>query len=95
MAAIRISVQAEPSDIHSWTALARRLESGGFDALVVGDHPGAGPSPWPALGAAAAVTTTLRLGTCVLQAGVRDPLQTAADAGSSSLSVVRALAVGA
>lgn len=62
--------------------MARRLESGGFDALVVGDHPGTGPSPWPALGAAAAVTTTLRLGTCVLQAGVRDPLQTAADAAT-------------
>lgn len=79
---IKISVQAEPSDIHSWLALARRLESDGFDALVVADHPGTGPSPWPALGAAASVTTTLKLGTYVLQAGVRDPLQAAADAAT-------------
>ena len=61
MASIKVSVQAEPRDIDSWSSLARRLESNGFEALVVGDHPGAGASPWPALGAAAAVTATLKL----------------------------------
>ena len=79
---IKVSVQAEPRDIDSWLALARRLESSGFDALLAGDHPGAGASPWPALGAAAAATTSLRLGTHVLQAGVRDPMQAAADAAT-------------
>jgi len=82
MAAIKISVQAEPHDLDSWLALARRLESNGFHALLVSDHPGNGASPWPALGAAAAVTHTLRLGTYVLQAGVRDPVQAAADAAT-------------
>lgn len=79
---IKVSVQARPRDIGSWIALARRLELGGFDALLVADHPGAGASPWPALGAAAAVTTSLRLGTYVLQTGVRDPVQAAADAAT-------------
>jgi probable F420-dependent oxidoreductase len=79
---IKVSVQAEPRDIDSWLALARRLESSGFDALLVGDHPGVGASPWPALGAAAAVTTSLRLGTYVMQSGVRDPVQAATDAAT-------------
>lgn len=82
MASIKVSVQAEPRDIDSWSSLSRRLETSGFEALVVGDHPGAGASPWPALGAAAAVTATLKLGTYVLQSGVRDPVQAAADAAT-------------
>lgn len=85
MPSIKVSVQAHPRDVGSWTSLARTLESRGFEALVVGDHPGSGAAPWPALGAAAAVTTSLRLGTYVLQAGVRDPVQTAADAATLDL----------
>jgi probable F420-dependent oxidoreductase len=38
-----------------------------------------------ALGAAAAATSTLGVGTCVLQAGVRDPFRTAADAATLDL----------
>jgi probable F420-dependent oxidoreductase len=79
---ITVSVQAEPTDLPSWLALARRLESSGFHALVMGDHPGSGASPWPALGCAAAVTGTLKLGTYVVQAGVRQPMHVAADAAS-------------
>lgn len=85
MTSITISVQAEPRDAASWLALASRLEAGGFEALLVGDHPGSGAAPWPALGAAVAVTTRLRLGTYVLQAGVRDPVQAAADAATLDL----------
>jgi probable F420-dependent oxidoreductase len=77
-----VSVQAEPRSLDTWLSLARRLESEGFEALLMGDHPGSGPSPWPALGAAAAVTSTLKLGTHVLQAGVREPVQAAADAAT-------------
>jgi probable F420-dependent oxidoreductase len=51
----------------------------------MGDHPGSGAAPMPALGAAAAVTSTLELGTCVLQAGVREPMQVAADAATLDL----------
>jgi probable F420-dependent oxidoreductase len=84
-AGISVSVQAEPADLDSWLALARRLEAAGFAALLTGDHPGSGASPWPALGAAAAVTRTLRLGTYVVQAGVREPMHVAADAATLSL----------
>jgi probable F420-dependent oxidoreductase len=79
---IAVSVQAEPKDLDSWLGLARRLESAGFRALLLGDHPGSGASPWPALGAAAAVTRTLTLGTYVVQAGVREPMHVAADAAT-------------
>ena len=82
MSDIAVSVQAEPGDLESWLALARRLESAGFRALLLGDHPGSGASPWPALGSAAAVTRTLRLGTYVTQAGVREPMHVDADAAS-------------
>jgi probable F420-dependent oxidoreductase len=82
MPGVAISVQAEPVDLGSWLALAGRLESGGFRALLAGDHPGAGASPWPALASAAAVTRTLKLGTYVIQAGVREPMHVAADAAT-------------
>lgn len=85
MPLIKVSVQADPRDLDSWLALARRLEVGGFHALLIGDHPGAGASPWPSLGAAAAVTRTLSLGTYVLQAGIRDPVQSASDAATLDL----------
>jgi probable F420-dependent oxidoreductase len=77
-----VNVMAEPRNLDSWLSLARRSESAGFEALLVGDHPGSGASPWPALGAAAATTSTLKLGTYVLQAGVRDPIQVAGDAAT-------------
>ncbi|HEX3491878.1 MAG TPA: LLM class flavin-dependent oxidoreductase [Streptosporangiaceae bacterium] len=80
-----MSVQAEPGDLEAWLALARRLEAAGFAALLMGDHPGSGASPWPALGCAAAVTRTLGLGTYVVQAGVREPMHVAADAATLSL----------
>jgi probable F420-dependent oxidoreductase len=48
-------------------------EANGFDSLLSPDHPGAFPSPHIALAAAAAVTKTIRLGSCVLNAGVREP----------------------
>lgn len=79
---VKMSVQAAPRDISSWLLLAHRLEASGFHALLMGDHPGSGPSPWPALGAAAAETHSLRLGTYVLQAGIRDPVQAASDAAT-------------
>jgi alkanesulfonate monooxygenase SsuD/methylene tetrahydromethanopterin reductase-like flavin-dependent oxidoreductase (luciferase family) len=85
MPRIVVSVQAEPAGLTSWLALARRLESTGFDGLLLGDHPGSGASPWPALGGAAAVTRTLRLGTYVAQAGVREPVHVAADAATLDL----------
>jgi len=76
---IELSVQASPSDQTSWLDLTRRCESTGFRALLVSDHPGTSPSPFVALAAAGAVTSTLRLGSYVVNAGVRDPLLLASE----------------
>lgn len=76
---IELSVQASPADQPSWVDLAQRCESNGFRALLVSDHPGTGPSPFVALAAAATVTSTLRLGSYVVNAGVRDPLLLASE----------------
>ncbi len=74
-----LSVQASPADQASWVDLARRCESMGCRALLLSDHPGTGPSPFVALAAAATVTSTLRLGSYVVNAGVRDPLLLASE----------------
>jgi probable F420-dependent oxidoreductase len=58
--------------------VARRAEDFGFDVLHVPDHLGA-PAPFPALMSAAAVTTRLRLGTFVLNAGFYKPALLARD----------------
>lgn len=73
------SVQARPTDAASWTGLARRVEAAGFDALLAADHPGHGAAPFVALAAAAAVTSTLGLGSYVSNAGVREPILLATD----------------
>lgn len=69
-----VSVQANPRDRDSWLALARNVEAAGFEGLYVGDHPGVTAHPFVALAAAAAVTERIRLGTCVLNAGVWEPI---------------------
>jgi probable F420-dependent oxidoreductase len=80
---IRFGVQASPeSGAAAWLDLAVQAEDLGFDALYVADHIGVGPSPFAALAAAAAVTTTLRFGTYVVNCGVRDPLALASDAAT-------------
>ncbi len=76
---VEFSVQASPRDRSSWIDLARRCEDVGARALLVSDHPGTGPSPFVALAAAGAVTSSLRLGSYVLNAGVRDPLLVAGE----------------
>jgi alkanesulfonate monooxygenase SsuD/methylene tetrahydromethanopterin reductase-like flavin-dependent oxidoreductase (luciferase family) len=52
-------------DLTTWTHQARRVEELGFDTLLVTD-PVAGSDPFVLLGAAAAVTDRIRLGTFVL-----------------------------
>lgn len=80
---IRFGVQAAPrASAQEWSDLAVKIEDVGFDALYVADHVGVTPSPFPALAAAAAVTSTLRLGTYVLNCGIRDPLALASDAAT-------------
>ncbi|AGL14712.1 LLM class flavin-dependent oxidoreductase [Actinoplanes sp. N902-109] len=76
---VEFVVQAEPRDAGGWLEVARRAERAGFAALLVADHPGTGASPFVALAAAAAVTSTIKLGSYVVNAGVREPLLLAAD----------------
>lgn len=54
-------------------------EGAAFDGLYVSDHPGTGPAPFVALAAAVAVTERIQLGTCVLNAGVWDPVALASE----------------
>jgi len=80
---IRFSVQAQPVEgVRAWTELARKVEDLGFEALYVADHLGLTADPFVALGAAAAVTSTLRLGTYVLNTGVREPALVASGAST-------------
>ncbi|WP_430784525.1 LLM class flavin-dependent oxidoreductase [Actinoplanes sp. G11-F43] len=73
------ALQAQPTDAGEWLELARRAEAAGFGTLQAADHPGACAAPYVALAAAAAVTSTIRLGSYVSNAGVREPLLLAAD----------------
>lgn len=73
------ALQAQPTDAADWLDLARRAEAAGFDTLLAADHPGSCASPFVALAAAAAVTTTLKLGSYVANAAVREPILLAAD----------------
>lgn len=63
-----------------WASLARRAEELGYDALYMPDHLGAQFGPLAALGAAAAVTRTLRIGSNVFANDFRHPLILAREA---------------
>ena len=80
----RFSVQAGvPPAGMDWPSFARRIEAIGFGGLVVADHvTGNGLSPFPALAVAAAATTTLRVGTLVLDNDFRNPLLLAREAAT-------------
>jgi probable F420-dependent oxidoreductase len=73
------SLQALPNDAAEWLETARRAERIGFESLYVADHPGSCASPFVALAAAAAVTSRIRLGSYVSNAGVREPILLASD----------------
>jgi probable F420-dependent oxidoreductase len=79
------SLQALPDDARGWLDLARRAEEIGFESLYVADHPGACASPFVSLAAAAAVTTRLKLGSYVVNAGVREPILLASDVATLDL----------
>ncbi|WP_090946475.1 LLM class flavin-dependent oxidoreductase [Nonomuraea jiangxiensis] len=66
------AVAGQAPDADSWAGLARRAESRGYSTLLVPDTLGT-LSPFVATAVAAAVTTTLRVGTFVLSAPYRTP----------------------
>jgi probable F420-dependent oxidoreductase len=72
---------------------ARRLEGLGFDVLYLPDHLGA-PAPFPALMAIAQATTTVRLGTYVLNACFYKPALLARDVAGVDLLSDGRLEVG-
>src|SRR4051794_9412489 len=65
----------------SWADEARRLEADGFATILVPDTLWT-PSPFLALAAAAAGTTTLRLGTWVIASPLRRPAEVVREAGT-------------
>jgi alkanesulfonate monooxygenase SsuD/methylene tetrahydromethanopterin reductase-like flavin-dependent oxidoreductase (luciferase family) len=65
-------VAGRPASGAAWAATAARVERLGYDLLLAPDTTFT-PSPFPALAAAAAVTTRLRLGTWVLASPLRTP----------------------
>ena len=71
--------QTTPKDAADWLETARKAEANGFDTLLSPDHPGACTAPHVALAAAAAVTSTIKLGAYVANAGVREPMLLATD----------------
>lgn len=73
------------ADATGWAEVARRAEALGYSTLVVPDHFGDQWSPGPALAAAAAVTSDLRLGTLVLDNDFKHPVVTAKEAATLDL----------
>jgi probable F420-dependent oxidoreductase len=71
----RFGVQASTApSAAEWTALARQVEALGYSTLTVPDHFGDQLAPVPALMAAAAVTTTLRVGALVWDNDYKHPV---------------------
>ncbi|GIU85005.1 MAG: LLM class F420-dependent oxidoreductase [Acidimicrobiales bacterium] len=71
----RFAVQAaRASDGPAWAELARRAEELGFAALYLPDHFTDQLAPFPAMAAAAAATTTLRVGGLVVCNDYRHPV---------------------
>ena len=64
----------------SVVADAQAAEAAGFDVVTVADHIGPGLSPMLTLSAIATQTSTIRLGTFVINAALRNPVQLAWEA---------------
>lgn len=73
------------SSAQEWAAKARRVEDLGYSTLCVPDHFDDQLAPFPALTAAGAATSTLRVGTLVLDNDYRHPLVTAKEAATVDL----------
>ncbi len=73
--AFRFGIQiSKASSGSKWTEMARKMEDLGYSSLMVPDHFGDQYAPLPALMAAADATSTLRVGTLVLDNDYRHPL---------------------
>jgi probable F420-dependent oxidoreductase len=75
-------VAAHTQSGEEWIAKARRIESLGFDTMVMPDVLDHAPAVFPALAVAATATSRLRVGTYVLANDYRNPLMTAREAST-------------
>lgn len=83
MRPFRFGLQLRASPDGDVVGTARRAEAAGFDVVLLADHVGPhGFSPLPTLAAIAAGTSTIRLGTLVLNAEMRNPVQLAWEAAT-------------
>lgn len=79
---VRFACQFSDQDGDGPVAVARRAEASGFDVVTLSDHVGPGVAPMPALGAMAQATSSIGLGTFVLNATMRNPVQLAWEAST-------------
>ena len=79
---VQLSTAGSAAD---WTDLAREAEDLGYSTLFIPDHFGEQLAPGPALTAAAAATTTLRVGTLVLDNDYKHPVVTAKEMATLDL----------
>jgi probable F420-dependent oxidoreductase len=86
MRPFRFGVNVGPSRSRAeWAEKARKLEGLGYDTLTVPDHLADFLAPMPALVSAAEATTTLRVGTNVLNNDFRHPVLVAREAATVDL----------
>jgi probable F420-dependent oxidoreductase len=78
----RFGVSGQRPTLPEWQDLARKVEHLGYSTLLLPDHFGRQLSPLPALQAAAAATSRLRVGTIVLDNDFRHPALLAKDAAT-------------
>jgi probable F420-dependent oxidoreductase len=82
----RFGIQAAlASSGEEWAELARKVEDLGYSSLMIPDHFGNQLAPIPALTAAAAATTTLRVGALVFDNDYRHPVLLAKEAATLDL----------
>jgi probable F420-dependent oxidoreductase len=79
--AAQLSKAPEPSG-RAWADQARRVEDLGYSTLLMPDHFGDQLAPVPALAAAAAATTSLRVGSLVFGNDYRHPVVLATEAAT-------------
>ncbi len=86
MKPFRFGVNVGPSRSRAeWVEKARRIEALGYDVLTVPDHLSELLAPIPALVSAAEATTTLRVGTNVLNNDFRHPVLVAREAATADI----------
>lgn len=86
MRPFRFGVQAYTADsLAAWAAKARRAEALGYDSLTMPDHVGRHFAVIPAVMAAAAATSRLKVGSFVFAVDFRHPVLLASEAATADL----------